>query len=95
MSTLHTVNKSPAEGLIQECLKLTSPGDALLLIEDGVYCIQLAETLFSKKEIKVYCLRDDLVARGLHDKKLSEIETVNMSDFVDLCVSHNRCMNWF
>jgi len=38
MTTLHTVNKfhltSPA---LQSCFSVVSPGDAILLIEDGVY----------------------------------------------------------
>ena len=38
MSTLHTVNKSPfGNGTLLSCLNHCKPGDAVLLIEDGVY----------------------------------------------------------
>lgn len=95
MSTLHTVNKSPSTEHIDKCLSLVMPGDAILLIEDGVYCIQLTKKLLSHEGIKLYCLQEDLIARGLVDKKPSEIETVNSNGFVDLCIRHDRCMNWF
>ncbi len=38
MSTLHTVNKSPfATQALLSCLNHAKAGDAVLLIEDGVY----------------------------------------------------------
>jgi len=38
MSTLHTVNKSPfATGALVSCLNHCKDGDAILMIEDGVY----------------------------------------------------------
>ncbi len=38
-STLHTVNKSPfSSEALASCLRVVWPGDAILLMEDGVYC---------------------------------------------------------
>ena len=39
LSTLHTVNKSPfSSEALASCLRVVRPGDAILLMEDGVYC---------------------------------------------------------
>ncbi|MBP6724956.1 MAG: hypothetical protein KA137_08950, partial [Halioglobus sp.] len=35
--TLHTLNASPASAVFADCLRLLAPGDALLLLGDGVY----------------------------------------------------------
>jgi tRNA 2-thiouridine synthesizing protein B len=37
MMTLHTLNASPASAAFADCLRLVAPGDALLLLGDGVY----------------------------------------------------------
>jgi len=38
MSTLHTVNKSPFDrSSLETCLRLAGKGNAVLLLEDGVY----------------------------------------------------------
>lgn len=95
MSTLHTVSKPPSTGLIGECLSLAAPGDAILLIEDGVYCTEQPDFLDQYSGIKIYCLREDLIARGLGDRKLGTVETVNTAGFVDLCTEHKNCHNWF
>lgn len=95
MSTLHTVSKPPSSGLLSDCLSVALPGDAILLIEDGVYCTQQPASLSHRSEIKVYCLREDLIARGLGERKLGTVETVNTAGFVDLCAEHRNCLNWF
>lgn len=95
MSTLHTLSKAPSFGLLETCLSIIQAGDAVLFIEDGVYHCQQLEQLLDKAEIKYYCLREDLIARGLIDRKLGAIETVNTQGFVDLCVRHDGVVNWF
>lgn len=95
MSTLHTLSKAPSFGLLETCLNIIQAGDAVLLIEDGVYHCQQPTALSNMAGIKFYCLREDLIARGLGERKLDEIETVNTQGFVDLCVRHDGIVNWF
>jgi tRNA 2-thiouridine synthesizing protein B len=95
MSTLHTLSKAPSFGLLNTCLSIIQTGDAVLLIEDGVYHCQQPAQLLKKAGVKFYCLREDLIARGLIDRKLGAIETVSTQGFVDLCVSHDGIVNWF
>ena len=70
MSILHTVNKSPFEkNTLESCLNHAREGDAVLLIEDGVYGAvkgtKVAEVITAKNgDIRVYVLGPDLAARG-------------------------------
>jgi tRNA 2-thiouridine synthesizing protein B len=95
MSTLHTISKAPSFGLLETCLDIIQSGDAVLLLEDGVYHCQQRTALIKTAGVKFYCLREDLIARGLSDRKLDAIETVNTQGFVDLCVQHDGIVNWF
>lgn len=95
MSTLHTLNKSPAnQTLFEQMLSVTEPGDALLLLEDGVYyCLQAT---FNRRiqDIPVYALKDDLNARGLPYEH-SDVIPATYEEFVDLCASNDKVLNWY
>jgi len=101
MKTLHIVNKSPDQhSIIERCLKFSSKGDSLLLIEDGAYfalpstiskIISRLETL----QIKVYALEEDLIARGLYQKTHDSIQTVTYDGFVELTATHNKSSSWY
>lgn len=95
MSTLHTVSKAPSFKLLETCLSIIQAGDAIIFIEDGVYHCRQPTVVLENTEIKFYCLREDLIARGLIDRKLGAIETVNTHGFVDLCARHDGIVNWF
>ena len=76
MSTLHTVNKSPfGNGALQSCLKHCKPGDAVLLIEDGVYgaiagSALAAEVRAGLSDVALYVLEGDVKARGIDAGKI-------------------------
>lgn len=101
MSTLHTVNKSPFErGSLKSCLDHVSPGDCVLMIEDGVvgarkgsaFAASLREHLST---CKIYVLGPDLAARGMKADALAEgIEVVDYSGFVDLAAANTRVCAW-
>lgn len=101
MSTLHTVNKSPFErNALESCLGHCKPGDAVLLIEDGVvgarrggrYAGRLAE---AGAQCKIYALGPDLAARGLKPEDIdSAIQVVDYGGFVDLAAVHDRAQAW-
>ena len=101
MSMLHTVNKSPFEKTaFASCLEHARPGDAVLLIEDGVYAAVKgtapAERIGAQSNnLSFYVLGPDLAARGLSDGSLTEgIEVVDYGGFVDLVTEHKVAQSW-
>ena len=101
MSTLHTVNKSPfTNGSLLSCLKHCKPGDAILLIEDGVYGALKGSTVADAvnenlRDVTIFLLGGDVRARGIKAEKiLSEARTVEYDGYVDLVVEHDRTQSW-
>lgn len=101
MSTLHTVNKSPfATNSLSSCLNHCREGDAVLMIEDGVYGglsgTAVAEQVAAKAgSVSIYVLRPDADARGLAQERMLEgIEGVDYAGFVDLVAAHDRTQAW-
>ena len=101
MSTLHTVNKSPfATQALISCLNHAKAGDAVLMIEDGVYG-GLSGTGMSEivtefgKSVTLHVLAPDLAARGIDTKRLIDgVEGVDYTGFVDLVAKHDRTQAW-
>jgi len=99
MSILHTVNKSPFQkNDLKSCLNHTNAGDAVLLIEDGVYGA-LSGTEFSlltsNCDANIYCLKGDLAARGIESDKVSDdVKLVDYEGFVDLVTQHDAVNAW-
>lgn len=98
---LHTVNKSPFEkSTFESCLNHARPGDAVLLIEDGVYAA-VKGTAAAKRvaarngDLSLYALGPDLAARGIKDASLIEgISVVDYGGFVDLVAEHEVSQAW-
>ena len=89
--TLHIVNQSPYSGsALGDCLKAFAEGDALLLIEDGVYGARAHQPLPEKN---IYCLKADAEARGV--TVADHIECIDESRWVALCTEHNPIVSWF
>lgn len=86
---LHTVNKSPFQNsVLESCLRFVTQGDAILLLEDGVYAAQagtaksaLVEGALGHQE--VYALRADLKARAITEV-IDGVQVVDYGTFVDL-----------
>ncbi|MDP1930664.1 MAG: sulfurtransferase complex subunit TusB [Gammaproteobacteria bacterium] len=107
MTTLHTVNKfSLTSSALDSCLRVALPGDAILLMEDGVYNAVGASLASddaginvetrSTASIGIYALKEDLQARGIaHDSLPSSIEPVSYADFVTLVCTHHKTVSWF
>lgn len=105
---LHTVNKSPFTNLcLADCLRCVAPGDAVLLIEDGVYggtcqqsatltALQINITELATTGARFYVLSPDLEARGLHHLPLLKgLEMVDYDDFVDLVTQSDKVLSWY
>jgi tRNA 2-thiouridine synthesizing protein B len=101
MSILHTVNKSPFErDSLDSCLKFAQEGDAVLLIEDGVYAALAGTAAESKvkdamSRVKLYALAPDFKARGFSEERaIGGIGLVDYSGFVDLAAEHAKVQAW-
>jgi tRNA 2-thiouridine synthesizing protein B len=96
---LHIINKSPlSDGALDSCLRVAEPG-VILLIEDAVYAATRGGAIEGKireamSRFQVHVLLPDLEARGLADRIIEEIATVDYGGFVDLVASNKNCQSW-
>ncbi|MBI3093780.1 MAG: sulfurtransferase complex subunit TusB [Rhodocyclales bacterium] len=97
---LHIVNKSPAErNALESCLRVAQDGAAILLIEDAVYAATRGNTAENHlrdalSRFKIYALAPDLEARGMGDRVMAGVATVDYGGFVDLVAEHKNCQSW-
>lgn len=99
MSILHTVNKSPFQKSdLSSCLAHANSGDAVLLIEDGVYGAisgTQAASQVASADASVFVLGGDLAARGISEDKLADgVKIVSYDDFVDMAAEHQAVNSW-
>jgi len=101
MSTLHTVNKSPfATQTLASCLNHAKDGDAILMIEDGVYGAAMGTAMAGAVAAKagtvsIFALSGDMAARGITEAKLIEgVKPVDYAGFVTLAADHDRAQAW-
>lgn len=97
MSTLYLLSHAPhSDPLSVSTLDLARSGDAVLLLEDGVYAAGAAPTPLSpalaaaqERGVAVYALQPDAAARGV----TSVVPTVDYEGFVELIVQHERSVH--
>ena len=101
MGTLHTVNKSPfATQALHSCIAHAKDGDAVLMIEDGVYGARsgtnLSDALAARSgAVALYVLGPDFTARGLNaNTMLDGVTSVDYAGFVDLAAKSDRTQAW-
>ncbi|MCE0493477.1 sulfurtransferase complex subunit TusB [Vibrio salinus] len=69
--------------------------DIILLIEDAVYCANPQHKYFKLlKSHSVYCLSEDIEARGLALFTGDNIQMVNYREFVKLTAQHPPSITW-
>jgi tRNA 2-thiouridine synthesizing protein B len=97
---LHIVNKSPFQtSTLDTCLRMAQPGNALLLIEDGIYAATVGSATEERVRhacatLKVYVLQPDMDARGVTTKLIEGVTLVDYGGFVDLTVEHSTSHSW-
>ena len=97
---LHIVNKSPFENsTLGSCLRVAQPGDALLLIEDGIYAATAGSAAESAirtacAALKIFVLKPDMDARGVTQKLIDGVTAVDYGGFVDLTVEYHTSHSW-
>lgn len=96
---LHIINRSPfSDNTLENCLNTATGGD-ILLIEDAVYAATSGNA-FEKKlrsamgRFKISVLSPDLEARGLADRLIDGVSSVDYAGFVDLTVNNKTCQSW-
>ena len=96
---LHIINKSPlANGSLDSCMRVASGGD-ILLIEDAVYAATSGSAVEDKlreamKRFNVHVLQPDLEARGMADRLIDGVNSVDYAGFVDLVAQSKNCQSW-
>ncbi|MBI1173781.1 MAG: sulfurtransferase complex subunit TusB [Sideroxydans sp.] len=96
---LHIVNKSPlTNGAFDSCLRVATGGD-ILLIEDAVYAATSGSAMEDKmreamKRFTVHVLQPDLEARGMADRLLDGVSSVDYGGFVELVAQSKNCQSW-
>ena len=96
---LHIINKSPLTSTtLESCLNTATGGD-ILLIEDAVYAATRGNAAEGKLRaamgrFKVHVLQPDLDARGLGDRVLDGVSSVDYGGFVDLAAEHDAVQAW-
>lgn len=96
---LHILNKSPLETNTLDTVLRLAPAGALLLIEDAVYAATKGSAAEPKLRqamgrMKVYALAPDLAARGMAERLIDGVATVDYDGFVDLVVEHPNSQSW-
>jgi tRNA 2-thiouridine synthesizing protein B len=94
---LHTLAATPSAAAFDHCLRLVAPGDAILLLGDGVYaalagteaCDRLAACA-----AEVSVLRSDAAAAGVL-ARMGPFATVDMDGFVRLSERFARQLAWY
>lgn len=96
MTTLHTISKAPAAGLLETCQPLLKAGDCVLFTEDGVYhCIAENQLFETKNGVKCCALLEDTEARGLKNRLNPAVNLLDTAGYVELCVRFDKVVNWF
>lgn len=97
-TTLHMVNKSPfSSGVLAQCIARFDDGDSLLLLEDGVYgALTTQPYAVPLTQLCCYAIEEDLIARGIHKKKLlANIQLIHYDVFVTLSIKHALSHSWY
>ena len=96
---LHIINKSSlTSSTLDSCLNTATGGD-ILLIEDAVYAATRGNAVEAKLRaamgrFKIHVLLPDLEARGLGDRLMEGVSSVDYGGFVDLASNNKTCQSW-
>ncbi len=94
---LHILTRSPfTSACLQDCLRLASGRDRLLLLGDGVYAgLDAGSALQGHPFAAIYALTDDVSSRGLPTPLPAAIEAIDYERFVSLCCEADRTLSWY
>ncbi|WP_371185121.1 sulfurtransferase complex subunit TusB [Thalassotalea maritima] len=94
MNILHIVRTSAfSDSKLKNCIQLTQNGDALFLIDDGVYNLVHPLLTSAKTRLSIYALTDHILARGLRIDNTQVINT-DMHQLVVLTEQAKKVVTW-
>jgi tRNA 2-thiouridine synthesizing protein B len=85
--------------LVKQCLGVAADGDAILLLEEGVYAALtdhvLGRLLLQRSPaVTLAALKEDLAARGISARIPADFSVVSYAEFVALSLAHARVVSW-
>jgi tRNA 2-thiouridine synthesizing protein B len=94
---LHTLNTSPSSAAFKDCVKTIHPGDAVVLMGDGVYAAlegTAAYVELHSRGAELYMLGTDALAAGV-TKKAGTVGVIDMDGLVALTERFPRQQAWY
>ncbi|PWC09345.1 sulfurtransferase complex subunit TusB [Brenneria corticis] len=94
---LHTLSHSPYHCDIDALLRCLGPGDALVLLQDGVIAaLANSETAsrLLRASIPLYVLQNDADARGVAAQISNNFSLISYTQFVQLTVQYPQQLAW-
>lgn len=85
------------KSLLETCLQMVTPDDAVIFIEDGVlwaHPSNLSTVSLAPNPGHLYCLTEDCSTRGLR-KLREDIEETDYDGFVELVAHHEKSISWY
>ena len=74
-------------------MRFIEPGDAIVLLEDGVYAAsEGVESGMANAGVAVYAVAADVSARGID--VIDSVSIIDYDGFVRLCTEHDVVKNW-
>ncbi|UDG81196.1 Protein TusB [Candidatus Hartigia pinicola] len=90
---LYIISTSPFQCDFRFILRLITPRDTILLIQDGVIAVISQSMHFRslyEKGAKIYVLNEDVNARGLQNMISEQVILASYEDFVWLTANHKQ-----
>ena len=92
--TLHCIVRAPAEGEAWALMQaMLAPGDAVLLLQDGVRAVFLAG-INLPAGVSGHVLMGDVLMRGLDPQAILGFSAIDEAGFVALAVAKSRQVCW-
>jgi len=95
---LHTLNATAMSPAYRDCLQLLRPGDAVLLLGDGVYA-GLAGSAAARDLVssgaQLYALEPDARAAGVQERLVDAIALTDYRGFVALSERFSQQQAWY
>ena len=92
---LHILNRSAFGSRVPDDMaSALSPGDAIILIEDGVFT-GMAPDYSRLETVRWHALREDVVSRGVEGRLADDIHLVDVDGFIRLTAEATSTISWF
>lgn len=95
---LHIIYQSPSESqALENCLAVCKSEDAILLIENGVFCA-LRDSVSGNQLLnctaKIFILAPHAAERDIRLRLINNIHLIDFEGFVDLTVEYYPILRW-